>query len=120
MNRMIIKSMSGTYAAVIVIKTSDSPFDYLDSISECLKNQKIDGRVLIDELLHSGNGEERFIEAMFSKGSFDASSFKFAHISKKDGLRSVICDWLREDPERLEYTDLSMAQQKMILSGLNI
>ena len=47
---------------VIVMKTSESPFDYAADIQEQLKNRGFVGTFLIDELLHSGNTDERFIK----------------------------------------------------------
>lgn len=120
MDKVIVKPLEGSYTAIVVTKTSDSPFDFLTSISEVLANQNIEGLVLVDELLHSGNGEERFFEARFEKRTFDMTSFRFVNIPKNSRLRAVVCDWLRENPERLEYSDLTSAQRKMITKGLVI
>ena len=120
LDRVIINQLEGTYTAIVVIKTSDSPFDLLKSISEVLANQKIEGLVLIDQLLHSGSGSERFIEAKFENGLFNMTSFRFVSIPKNSRLRAVVCNWLREDLERLEYSDLTAAQRKMIRQGIVI
>ena len=118
LDRIIVKPIEGSYVAIVVTKTSDSPFDLLALISEVLAEHNIEGLVLIDELLHSGNGEERFIEAKFENKSFDMNSFRFVNIPKKSKLREVACDWLREDQERLEYSDLTSVQRNMIIKGL--
>ena len=120
MDKVIIKPIEGSYTIIVVTKTSDSPFDYLNYISEVLANKNVEGLVLIDELLHSGNSEERFIEARFENKSFDMNSFRFVNIPPNSRLRAVVCDWLREDIERLEYSDLTSAQRKLILNGLVI
>ena len=120
MDKVIVKPLEGSYTVIVVTKTSDSPFDFLTSISEVLASQNVNGLVLIDELLHSGNGEERFIEAKFEDGSFDMTSFRFVNIPKNSRYRAVACDWLREDLERLEYSDLTSIQRKMIIKGLVI
>jgi hypothetical protein len=108
------------YSAVFFIKTSDSPFDTLKEMECLLNTENIEGIILIDELLHSGNTEERFIQAEFKNKSFDMSSFNFVVLPKKDRNRTWICEWLRSDPDNLEYTDLTREQRNLILHGFNI
>ena len=120
MGKIILQPFSPLYDAIIINKTSNSTFDILKTISNTLAKQGIKGSILIDNLLHSGNTKERFIEARFENQSFDMNSFKFANISKKSPLRKIICDWLKENPENLESSILTTTQQKMILHGLVI
>ena len=57
---------------LVVMKTSEPPFDYLAEIEASLREKHYIGVVMIDELLHSGNTEERFIQGYFDGAKFDS------------------------------------------------
>ena len=102
---------------LIVMKTCDSPFDFVDEIQEQLKIIEFSGIFVIDKLLHSGNNEERFISGFFDGNSFDDSKFRFEKVDKKNVIRSYICEYLRSDIEVLNYSTLTDKQQKLISHG---
>lgn len=102
---------------LVVMKTSDSPFDFVDELQEHLKTIGFSGIFVIDELLHSGNTEERFISGFFDGNSFDNSKFVFKNIAKKSNIRSYICEYLKSDMEVLNYSGLTDRQQKLISHG---
>ena len=102
---------------LVVMKTSDPPFDYLSEIEDSLKKIHYIGAVMIDELLHSGNTEERFIQGYFNGNQFDYERFAFELVSKKSKLREPICLYLFKDRESLEYSTLTTKQQKLIEHG---
>ena len=91
---------------LVVMKTSEPPFDYLAEIEALLRERRYIGVVMIDELLHSGNTEERFIHGYFDGVQFDSEKFAFELVPKKSKLR-----------ESLEYSILTTRQQKMIEHG---
>ncbi len=62
---------------LVVMKTSEPPFDYLAEIEASLREKHYIGVVMIDELLHSGNTEERFIQGYFDGARFDSGQFAF-------------------------------------------
>ena len=97
---------------LVVMKTSEPPFDYLAEIEASLRERRYIGVVMIDELLHSGNTEERFIQ-----GYFDSEKFAFEFVPKKSKLREPVCFYLYQDRESLEYSILTTRQQKMIEHG---
>ena len=113
-----IVDLDGQDAGIlIVMKTSDSPFDFINEIQEQLKMIGFSGLFVIDELLHSGNNEERFISGFFDGNSFDNSRFKFENIARKSVIRSYMCDYLKSDLEVLNYSSLTDKQQKLISHG---
>lgn len=116
-NFEIIKLNNEDVKILVVMKTSDSPFEFLDDIQEQLRELKFSGKVLIDELLHSGNTDERFIRGYFNGASFDNGKFCFVDIDRRDSVRTHICEYLKTDDELLEYSCLNERQQKLILSG---
>lgn len=101
---------------LIIMKTSDSPFDFMNEIQEQLKTIHFLGEVIIDELLHSGNNKERFIRGFFDGEKFDKSSFKFINIKRNSQIRSYICKYLKSDLENLKYSSLTKNQQILILN----
>ena len=102
---------------VIVMKTSESPFDYAADIQVQLRNMGFVGTFLIDELLHSGNNEERFIRGFFDGEAFDNGRFCFEQIAKRSKIRDFVCQYLRSDTDVLNYSCLSERQQKLISHG---
>ena len=102
---------------VIVMKTSESPFDYAADIQEQLKNRGFVGTFLIDELLHSGNTDERFIKGFFDGEEFDKGKFTFEQIARRNKIRDFACQYLRSDIDVLNYSCLTERQQKLISHG---
>lgn len=99
---------------LVLICTSESPFSYIKEIANKLREIHFNGTVIIDELLHSGNNEERFIRCIYKDGEFLNESFGFINVPKQSGLRKYICDYLRSDFEYLNLSSLSSVQIKLI------
>lgn len=116
-NFEIIKLNNEEDNTLIVMKTSEPPFDFLSEMEEALRNIQYLGYVTIDELLHSGNTEERFIQGFFNGNSFENGKFKFTVIEKKSKLREYACEFLRKDIELLHFTGLTGRQQRLIECG---
>ena len=99
---------------MVVIHTCESPFDYLQEIADDLRKIDYSGTVVFDELLHSGNNDERFITSVFENGEFKEKSFQFLAVRKQDGLRQYLCDYLQNEQEYLQTSGLTTAQIKLI------
>lgn len=102
---------------LVVMKTSEPPFDYISEIESSLKERHYIGVVLIDELLHSGNTEERFIRGYFDGNKFDNGKFAFESVAKKSKLREHMCFYLFRDKKSLEVSILTSRQQHLIEHG---
>lgn len=85
-----LKSMN-----ILLIQTlvCESPFDFLPEMQDELNSISFSGNVIIDELLHSGNNEERFIGCEFCDGTFVKESFRFLKVQKQDPIRRHIGDY---------------------------
>lgn len=117
---LINKSNSSKVKYVIFSVSTDSPLFLLDEISEKvnLENGQI---VLFDQLLQTGDAENRFLILKFSNGKFDLSSIR--HIAKKEideSLYKFISEYLRNEQLLLRYSILLEEQKKFILNGGNI
>jgi len=102
---------------LIIMKTSEPPFDFLEEMETALEDIHYKGNVVIDELLHSGNNEERFIVGYFDGNRFESEGFNFKLVMKKSALREPVCRFLQRDKEFLFLTGLTGKQQKLIEKG---
>lgn len=84
------------------MKTSEPPFDYISEIRSSLVKMNFKGWILIDEMLHSGNTDERFIKGYFDGNKFEENRFAFEHVERRSKLREYMCLYLYKDEESLE------------------
>lgn len=102
---------------LVVMKTSEPPFDYISEIRSSLVKMNFKGWILIDEMLHSGNTDERFIKGYFDGNKFEENRFAFEHVERRSKLREYMCLYLYKDKESLELSALTSRQQKLIKQG---
>ena len=117
---IINKSNNPKIKYVIFSISTDSPLFLLDEINENvkLKNGQI---VLFDQLLQTGDSDNRFLSLQFVNDKFDLSSIK--HVDKKqidETLYKFISDFLRNEQLLLRYSILLEEQKNFILRGGNI
>lgn len=114
MKKFEIIELSSLNALLIQTLVSESPFDFLSEIQDELSSISFSGSVIIDELLHSGNNEERFIGCEFKDGAFTNNSFRFLKVQKQDPIRRHIGDYLRKNPDELRLSGLTSYQIDLI------
>lgn len=82
-----------------------------------LKNEKI----LLDNLLTSGNTDERFIEIdIDSEGNMLSESLRFVQIDKESPIRKKSTEYLSKMEKLVEYSVLNSGQKILIKNGLTI
>ena len=74
---------------LIFMKTSEAPFDFLGEMEMALTDIHYRGSVVIDELLHSGNNDERFIIGYFDGGRFKDEEFHFKISNEKKRVKGT-------------------------------
>lgn len=116
----VFYNQNGLHRTIIILKTVEAPFDALDIITDVLKKNNFFGDVIIDQLLHSGNNDERFISGKFDGNKFDVSTFKFKKIPKCSPDRKYMCDFLRNSYDMIDYLPLTKEQKQLIMHGYNI
>lgn len=73
----ILYLTAGTYNCLVVCLSYKSIFNYFDNLQNELKSNGIfDANILIDQLLISGNNNNRFLSILLSKGEFVYTSAK--------------------------------------------
>lgn len=92
-----------------------SPFDCVDNLSgEPVLNGP--RTVLVDQLLHAGNGRERFLKIPLNDQEDHAD---FVHVKKTDPVRKITCDFLRKSGLS-NHPALTSVQSRMIGKGIAI
>lgn len=116
----VIKLEDSEYNSLVIMCNANSPIDYLSSIYTELKEKNAHGKIIIDEILHVGNTNKRFISfELDSNASLDDIKIDFVDIRKDNIVRKISCDYLRIN-DLVEYSILSSIQKRMIGKGIAI
>jgi len=118
-NYNIFSLVGETYEVLITILNSDSPLECLPEFEKELLDKNVCGNVLIDQILHVGNTQERFLEIAIDKNGFRKDSINVVNIPKASILRKISCDILQKT-DVLEFSILSSVQKRMINKGIAI
>lgn len=93
----------------------ESLFNYLSSIEASPQMIHASGRILIDQLLITGDGDNRFISCYFTDGRLD---FETAHIVKPTVFfRKETVAWLHNNYCYVENSILSESLRQKIRDG---
>lgn len=117
-NYAIAKLNDGYYNAFLLCLTFESILNYLESIEQEIVIQQNQGNILIDQLLVTGNGPNRFISCFFSYGKIDISS---AHvITPEVYYRKLSVHLLQQNYSLLKNSILTNQQRDNIKQGIPI
>ena len=106
-----------TYFALLTTLNNSSPIDILKQTENVFVTS---GRVLVDNILHSGNNSDRFMELQYSDGKFDFDTAQYVQIDRKNTLRIEANNALRGYPSVVNNSILNSAQKKLLLHGISI
>lgn len=121
MKNFIIKKIDKKYAKYLVFGTTvESPlFQLID-----IKNKIVisDGEsVVFDQLLQTGNTDNRFLTLSFYEGKFDFGTAKNVEADKLDAdVKNFAYDFLRKNVDILKHSILLSEQKDIIQNGGNI
>ena len=105
-----------TYAYLIIICTPHSPYDYIGDISKNLDAAK-QGTILVDQILHVGNTEKRFMTFQFNGNEINNGDF--VSVKKDSKIRKLTCDFLN-DTGLVDTPSLTSIQSKIKKKGIVI
>ncbi len=114
---VIVLKENPEYKYLVVLCKSKSPYEYLDSIAHNLNSQTGDCKILIDEILHVGNTDKRYMEFSLKDGRL--VNGKIVRIPKSSDYRSLSCAFLKNN-EVMEGSIISSVQYRMINKGIVI
>ncbi|OMF59533.1 hypothetical protein BK141_25070 [Paenibacillus sp. FSL R5-0765] len=107
----------------LVLSTSfETPLTHLMDITTELnsKSNMNNFKVVFDLLLNMGNNSERFIEACYDGEQKSIYLFNVLKIDKKNNLRKISCEYLKQNNVFLDNSVLNSQQKKMISMGIPI
>lgn len=109
------------YNDLIVMCNANSPFDYINEIEEEIFKLSTERVILIDQILHVGNTDKRFIKFSYEFDDTNKVNRKceFVKIPKRSELREISCNYLKEN-KLVEYSILTSIQKRMIDKGIAI
>lgn len=108
------------YIAIVVGITSENPLLYLQNVASEIGRRVGRGSILIDALLHSGVGDDRFIDIEFTGSEFKMESAKIVKLERNSCLRKKGCSILAQQSEVVEFSILNPIQKKLLLHGVCI
>ncbi|WP_286934697.1 MULTISPECIES: type II toxin-antitoxin system RnlB family antitoxin [Aminobacterium] len=107
---------SGVYDCLVVCLSYESIFTYIDALQDELNSKGIrKGKVLIDQLLISGNGKNRFLSINIDDGTFVLTSAQ--NVRADHFYHQLTSSELKRDKGLLDNSILSPKQISLILAG---
>lgn len=104
------------YIYLVILCDSRSPYDYLNDIAhDILKKES--GNILIDQILHVGNTDKRFISFALDDGKLHDGVI--TTIPKKSFYRKATCEFFKGSSV-MEGSILTSTQKRMINKGITI
>lgn len=105
------------YDRFLLCLTFESIVNYLSEIESAPEMVTCSGKVLIDQLLVTGDGDNRFISCNFLNGKLDMAT---AQIVIPDGrFRSITTERLHENYIYVEHSILTEHQRECIKKGIS-
>jgi hypothetical protein len=89
--------------------------NYLDEVENEPLLQSNAGELVIDQLLVTGNGRNRFLTCQFSYGEIRLDTAK--NIDSKDAYKTISAKLLKENIDALKYSILSDSQIDLLRQG---
>ncbi|MED3821647.1 MULTISPECIES: type II toxin-antitoxin system RnlB family antitoxin [Priestia] len=107
------------YFALLTTLSSNDPIDLIRNF-ELNSEFSCSGKILIDNILHSGNNSDRFIEISCEEGKINYKSMNNVAIERKNHLRIKANETLRKYPSIINNSILNNSQKKLLLHGISI
>lgn len=113
MNYFYIKKLNIDGFDIFLLWLSfESILDNLNYVEENLRLHKLSGKLLIDQLFITGNGESRFICCDFKNGKLD---LKTVHIiNPSNCFRKETVQWLHDNYDYVENSILTESQRQKV------
>ena len=117
MNTFVIKETNTDgYDRFLLWLSFESLLDHLVSIEEAPNMVNSSGKILIDQLFITGDGDNRFICCDFKNGKLD---FKTARIvSPVESFRKETVQWLHDNYGYVEHSILTESQRHKVKNGI--
>jgi hypothetical protein len=112
----ILKTNVDGYDRLVLCLSFESLLSYIRIIETVLAKEARTERILIDQLLITGNGANRFMSCEFSNGRFDFKTAKT--VTPADSFRRESIEWLHDNYSYVENSILSEEQRQNIKDNI--
>ena len=117
MNEYIIFDTNADgYDKHVLCLTFESILSYIGKIESALAKEIIEGKVLIDQLLITGNGANRFMSCKFSNGRLDFETAQI--VTPAESFRRETIEWLHDNYSFVENSILTEEQRQKIKDNI--
>lgn len=114
-NYLLYQLNNDQYDYLLLCLTYESILNYLDQLENDQLIQNSSGKLLIDQLLVTGNGKNRFIACDFKHGEIILSTA--INVTPENKYKDLTIKLLQQNYELLKYSILSTHQRELILEG---
>ena len=113
MNEYIIyKTNVDGYDRFVLCLSFESLLSYINKIEDVLAEDKCEERILIDQLLITGDDVNRFLSCDFSQGKFDFKTAK--NVNPSEYYRKQTVEWLHDNYSYVKNSILTEDQRRKI------
>lgn len=113
---VIIKTNVEDYDKLVLCLSSESLLTYIKKIEQTLAKDNVDEKILIDQLLITGNGNNRFISFSFSHGKFDMKTARV--VKPTEYYRKKTVKYLHDNYHYVEHSILTTEQRQKIKDNI--
>ena len=117
MDTFVIKETNKDgYDRFLLWLSFESFVDNLDSIENAPNMVNSSGKILIDQLFITGNGDNRFICCNYKNGKLDFGTARI--VSPVNSFREDTVQWLHDNYRYVEHSILTESQRQKIKDGI--
>lgn len=113
---IILNTNADGYDGLVLCLTFESFLSYVKKIELVLTEERKKERILIDQLLITGNGTNRFMSCEFSDGKLDFETAQI--VNPADFFRRETVEWLHDNYSYVENSILTEEQRKKIKDNI--
>lgn len=104
------------YDKYVLCLTCESILSYIRKIESTLGEETKSERILIDQLLITGNGTNRFMSCQFSNGRLDFGTAQI--VTPAESFRRKAIEWLHNNYNYVEHSILTVEQRQKIKDNI--
>ena len=114
----IINTKTKEYKKMIICLSHESILEYINKIEKTLTEEKIEGKILIDQLLITGNNNNRFCEIKFTREKFNQNTAQ--NITPKENYKKMTTEYFNSHYEFIKNSILTDEEKQKIKNNITI
>lgn len=112
----ILRTNEEDYNRLVLCLSSESLLAYIEKIEQTLAEDNLNEKVLIDQLMITGNGSNRFMSVSFSHGKFDLKTAQT--VNPAEHYKKATVEWLHDNYCYAENSILTANQKQKIKDNI--